>query len=161
MNDTALMLKGCMAVIALSLILQYVVCTWSKLKGGAGKTRCHWREATSRVRETMNGGVTLVLSSSMMVVPLLLVIAGDVELNPGPGGRYTCTNTAFTLSIILCKYVKYWEGEVYKRHTYSNLKLNLLMRVPLYSKILSMYTANSIEFWLTLSSNVGLHFLSS
>ena len=41
------------------------------------------------VRETMNGGVTLVLSSSMVVVLLLLVIAGDVELNPGPGGRYT------------------------------------------------------------------------
>lgn len=99
MNDTTLMLKGCMAVIALSLILQYVVHTWSKLKGGGGKIRCHWHEATSRVRETMNGGVTLVLSSFMVVVPLLLVIAGDVELNPGPGGRYTCTNT----TIIICK----------------------------------------------------------
>ena len=89
MNDTLLVLKSCMTVIALSLILQYVLRTWSKPKGSVGgKIRCHWHEATSRVRETVDGGVTLVLSSSMVVVPLLLVMAGDVELNPGPGGRY-------------------------------------------------------------------------
>ena len=90
MNDTPLMVKGCMAVIALSLILEYVVHTWSKPKGrgGGGKIRCHWREATSRVRETVDGGVTRVLSSFMAVV--LLLIAGDVELNPGPGGRCLC-----------------------------------------------------------------------
>ena len=88
MNDTPLMLKGCMAVIALSLILEYVVYTWSKPKGrgGGGKIRCHWCEATSQVRETVDGGVTRVLSSFMV----LLLIAGDVELNPGPGGRYLC-----------------------------------------------------------------------
>ena len=87
MNDTPLILKGCMAVIALSLILEYVVHTWTKPKGRGGgcKIRCHWREATSRVRKTVDGGVTL-LSSFMVVV--LLLIAGDVELNPGPGGRY-------------------------------------------------------------------------
>ena len=86
---TPLMLKSCLAVVALSLILQYIVHTWSKPKGSVGgKIRCHWREATSRVRETVDDGVTLVLSSAMVVVPLLLVMAGDVELNPGPGGRY-------------------------------------------------------------------------
>ena len=86
---TPLMLKSYLAVVALSLILQYIVHTWSKPKGSVGgKIRCHWREATSRVRETVDDGVTLVLSSSMVVVPLLLVMAGDVELNPGPGGRY-------------------------------------------------------------------------
>ena len=90
-KDTPLMLKSCMAVIALSLILQYIVRTWSEPKGSTGgKIRCHWCEATSRVRETVDDGVTLVLSSSMVVVPLLLVMAGDVELNPGPGGRYLC-----------------------------------------------------------------------
>ena len=45
MNDTPLVLNGCMTVVALSLILQYVVHSWSKLKGrgGGGKVRCHWQ----------------------------------------------------------------------------------------------------------------------
>ena len=72
----------------MSLILQYVVCVWSKPKGrcGGGKTRCHWHGATSQVRDIVNGEVTLALGSLVVVVSLLLVIAGDVELNPGPGG---------------------------------------------------------------------------
>ena len=53
MNDTPLVLKGCMTVVAMSLILQYVVHSWSKLKGrsGGGKVRCHWRGSTSQVKE--------------------------------------------------------------------------------------------------------------
>ena len=41
MNDTPLVLKGCMTVVALSLILQSVVHSWSNLKGkgGGGKVR--------------------------------------------------------------------------------------------------------------------------
>ena len=86
MNDTSLLLKGCMTVVALSLILQYVVHSWSKLKGkgGGGKVHCHWRESTSQVKKTVDGGGTLLLRP--IVIPLLLVIAGDVETNPGPGG---------------------------------------------------------------------------
>ena len=89
MNDTPLVLKGCMTVVALSLILQYVVHSWSKLKrrGGGGKVRCHWRESTSPVKVTVNSGGTLLLRAIMVVVPLLLVIAGDVETNPGPEGK--------------------------------------------------------------------------
>ena len=89
MNDTPLVLKGCMTVVALSLILQYVVHSWSKLKGrgGGGKVRCHWRGSTSRVKRILDGGGTLLLRAIMVVVPLLLVIAGDVELNPGPPNR--------------------------------------------------------------------------
>ena len=89
MNDTSLMLKGCMTVVALSLILQYVVHSWSKVKGkgGGGKVRCHWRESTCQVRGTVDGGGTLLLRTIVVVIPLLLLIAGDVELNPGPGGR--------------------------------------------------------------------------
>ena len=85
MNDTPLVLKGCMTVVALSLILQYIVHSWSKLKGkgGGGKVHCHWRESTSQVRGTVDGGGTLLRP---IVIPLLLVIAGDVETNPGPGG---------------------------------------------------------------------------
>ena len=77
-----------MTVVALSLILQFVVHSWSKLKGrgGGGKVRCHWRESTSQVKVTVNGGGTLLLRAIVVVIPLLLVIAGDVETNPGPEG---------------------------------------------------------------------------
>ena len=89
MNDTPLVLKGCMTAIALSLILQYVVHSWSKVKGrgGGGKVRCHWRESTCRLRETVDSGRALLLRV-IVVVPLLLVMAGDVERNPGPGGKF-------------------------------------------------------------------------
>jgi len=40
MNDTPLVLKGCMTVVALSLILQYVLHCCSKLKGKSGVARC-------------------------------------------------------------------------------------------------------------------------
>ena len=89
MNKTPLVLESWVTVIALSLILQYVVCSWYKLKGrgGSGKVRCHWRESTSQMKVTVNGGGTLLLRTIMVMIPLLLVIAGDVETNPGPGGK--------------------------------------------------------------------------
>ena len=89
MSDTPLVLKGCMTVVALSLILQYVVSSWSKLKGrgGAGKVRCHWWGSTSQVRGTVDGGGTLLLRTIVVIIPLLLVRAGDVETNPGPEGK--------------------------------------------------------------------------
>ena len=88
MNDTPLVLKGCMAVVALSLILQYVVHCCSKLKGrgGSGKVHCHWWEPTSQLNVLVDGGGTLLLRVIVVVIPLLLVIAGDVETNPGPEG---------------------------------------------------------------------------
>ena len=88
MNDTPLVLKGCMTVVALSLILKYVAHSWSNLKGRGrgGKVHCHWRESTSQVKVTVNGGGTLLLRAIVVVIPLLLVIAGDVETNPGPEG---------------------------------------------------------------------------
>ena len=90
MNDTPLVLKGCMTVVALSLVLQYVIHSWSQLKekGGGGKVRFHWRGSISLVRSTVDGGGTLLLRAIVVVMPLLLVIAGDVETNPGPGGYF-------------------------------------------------------------------------
>ena len=90
MNGTPLVLKGCMSVVALSLILQYVVCSWPTLKetGRGGKVRCHWRGSTSRTTRTVIGLGTLLLRAVVVVIPLLLVVAGDVELNPGPEGSY-------------------------------------------------------------------------
>jgi len=89
MNDTPLVLKGCMAVVALSLILQYIAHTWPKRKerGGGGKLCGHWSGTTSHVRETVCGRGTLLLKVFVVVIPLLLVMAGDVELNPGPDGN--------------------------------------------------------------------------
>ena len=86
MNDIPLVLKGCMTVVALSLILHYVVHSWSALKGKGvgGKVRCHWRGSTFRVSTILDGEGTLLLRAIVVVIPLLLVIAGDVETNPGP-----------------------------------------------------------------------------
>ena len=53
MNDTPLVLKGCMTVFALSLILQYVVYSWSKLKGRSGTVHCHQWVFTSQVRTSL------------------------------------------------------------------------------------------------------------
>ena len=66
MSDTPLVFKGCMTVVALSLILRYVVRSWSKLKGwgGGGKVHCHWRGSTSQVRGKVDGGETLLLRAS-------------------------------------------------------------------------------------------------
>ena len=90
MNDTPLVLKGCMTVVALSLILQYVVHSWSKLRGRGrgGKVCCHWQVAMFQVRGAVDGGRMLLLRAIVVVIPLLLVIAGDVETNPGPEGKY-------------------------------------------------------------------------
>ena len=89
MSDTPLVLKGCMTVVALSLILQYIVCSWSKLKGKgrSGKVRCHWQGSCSQVTGTVIGWGTPLLRAIIVVKLLLLVIAGDVETNPGPEGN--------------------------------------------------------------------------
>ena len=82
------MLKGCVTVVVVSLILQYIVHSWSKLKGrgGGGKVHCHWQGTTVQMGQMMNGWC-LLLRAIVVVIPLLLVIAGDVETNPGPGGK--------------------------------------------------------------------------
>ena len=86
MNNTTIVLKGCMTVVALSLMLQYVVHSWTKLngRGGGGKSHYHWKGSTFRVRGTVDGGGTGLVTTFVVVIPLLLVIAGDVEVNPGP-----------------------------------------------------------------------------
>ena len=81
-----------MIVVALSLILQYVVHSQSMLngRGRGGKVRCNWRWSTSQLRGAADGRRTLLLRAIVVVIPLLLVIAGDVETNPGPKGSFTC-----------------------------------------------------------------------
>ena len=90
MNDTPLVLKGCITVVALSLVLQYVVHSWPKLKGRGrgGKVYCHWQRSTSQLRGTVGGCGTLLLRATLVVILLQLVMAGDVETNPGPEGNF-------------------------------------------------------------------------
>ena len=93
-NNTSLVLKCCMTVLALSLILQYLVHSWPNMKGRVGscKVRCHWRAYTCQVKVNVDGGGgTLLLRANVVMILLLLVIAGDVETNPaGPGGNSVC-----------------------------------------------------------------------
>ena len=96
MNDTPLVLKGCMTVVALSLILKYVVCPKLNVKGGGGKVRCHWRESTCQVKVMVDGLGTLLLGAIVVMIPLLLVIAGDVETNPGPPKKEGIDNKEFS-----------------------------------------------------------------
>ena len=51
---------------------------------------CHWWGSTFQMRWTVDhdGGETLLLRAIVVVIPLLLVMAGDVETNPGPGGIF-------------------------------------------------------------------------
>ena len=42
---------------------------------------------TSQVNGTVDSGVTLLLRAIVEVMLLLLVMAGDVEINPGPKGN--------------------------------------------------------------------------
>ena len=83
MNGIPLVLKGYTTVVALSLIL---LCSWFKPKGKCcdGKLHCHWQGPTSQVRGVMDGGGILLLRVIVVMIPLLLVMAGDVEENPGP-----------------------------------------------------------------------------
>ena len=46
-----------------------------------------WR-GTSRVRGTVENGCTLQLRAIVEVITLLLMMAGDVETNPGPEGKF-------------------------------------------------------------------------
>ena len=46
-----------------------------------------WR-GTSRVRGTVESGCTLQLRAIVEVITLLLMMAGDVETNPGPEGKF-------------------------------------------------------------------------
>lgn len=83
MNDTSPVFKG----FVLSLMLHYIVRGWFRLKGrgGSGKIRCLCWGSTLNVKETVSsGGNKLLRVVVVVVMSLLLVMAGDVETNPGP-----------------------------------------------------------------------------
>ena len=82
MNNTPLVLKG----FALSLMLHCIVRGWFRLKGrgGSGKICCHWWGSTFNMKETVSSEGIKLLRVVVVVMSLLLVMAGDVETNPGP-----------------------------------------------------------------------------
>ena len=91
-NSTPLLLQGCMAVVSLSLILEYALRKWRscpKGTGRCGKVCCpklgggsiHSYSGEAGWRGRTVGGVLLQVC---VVVLALLLMAGDVERNPGP-----------------------------------------------------------------------------
>ena len=95
MNSTPLLLQGCMAVVSLSMILGYTF-RWRlsrrcgcdkmcrpKLGGGGSVPGAEVRG----MADTSVIGVCLLLEVCAVVLALLLMMAGDVERNPGPTGK--------------------------------------------------------------------------
>ena len=98
MNSTPFLLQGCMVVVSLSLILGYTLRRrpFAFRRCGCGKVcRPKLRNGSvpsAEVREMASlgtVGVCLLLRVCSVVLALLLM-AGDVERNPGPTGKEGC-----------------------------------------------------------------------
>ena len=93
MNSTPILLQGCMAVVSLSLILGYRFRRLPTGRCGCGKVyRPKLRGSSvpsAEVREIASLGIVGVclLLGVCAVVLTLLLLAGDVERNPGPTGK--------------------------------------------------------------------------
>ena len=93
MNSTPLLFQGCMAVVSLSLILGYTLRGRPIGRCGCGKVcRPKLRGGSvpsAEVSEMAGMGVieTCLLLRVCAVVLALLLMAGDVERNPGPTGK--------------------------------------------------------------------------
>ena len=93
MNSTPLLLQGCMALVSLSLILGYTFRRCPIRRCGCGKVcrpKLRGGSVPSReVRGMTNTGTigVCLLLRVFAVVLVLLLMAGDVERNPGPTGK--------------------------------------------------------------------------
>ena len=90
MNSTPSLLQGCMAIVSLSLVLGYSFRGRPIWRSGCGKVCCPKLRSGSVPSAEVRGmadtefvGVYLMLGVCAVVLVLLL-IAGDVERNPGP-----------------------------------------------------------------------------
>ena len=90
MNDTPLVLQSCLWVIFLSVILEYAFHSWIgflKGRGRCGKVHCPKLGDCSALKARgmvgVGNGMHLMLQVSLVLLALLL-LAGDVEQNPGP-----------------------------------------------------------------------------
>ena len=95
MNSTPVILQSCLAVVSLSLILEYAFgmrAVRPKVRSGCGKVRCP-KVKSLRVGSTIRamigeagsvvGGAAVCVKVATVVLALLLM-AGDIERNPGP-----------------------------------------------------------------------------
>ena len=93
MNSTPLLFQGCVAVVCLSVILGYTFRRLPNGRYGCGKVRRSKLRSGSvpsaEVREMASLGTVGVclLLRVCSVVLVLLLMAGDVERNPGPTGK--------------------------------------------------------------------------
>ena len=94
MNSTPLLLQGCMAVVSLSLILGYTFRRRLTGRCGCGKVCCTGKLRGGSVPSAEVGGMACtgtigvcLLVGVCAVVLALLLMAGDVERNPGPTGK--------------------------------------------------------------------------
>ena len=93
-NSTPLVFQGCMAVVSLSLILEYAFCRCRcpKATSGcgpklrSGSLHSHSGEARRGSTVGVGSGISLLLQVCVVLLALLLM-AGDVERNPGPTGK--------------------------------------------------------------------------
>ena len=93
MNSTPLLLQGCMTVVSLSLILGYTFRGCLIGRCGCGKV-CRPKlrglsVPSAEVRRMADTGIIAVclFLGVCAVVLALLLMAGDVERNPGPTGK--------------------------------------------------------------------------
>ena len=93
MNSTPLLLQGCMVVIFLSLILGYTFrrrpigrCVCGKVCRPKSSDGSVLSAEVRGMVDTGTIGVCLLLRVCAVVLALLLM-AGDVERNPGPTGK--------------------------------------------------------------------------
>ena len=104
MNSTPLLLQGCMAVVSLSLTLGYTLRRRPIGRHGCGKV-CRSKLRGGSVPNAEVGGMagmgvieTYLLLRVCSVVLVLLLMAGDVERNPGPTGKEG--NTVTQLAVV-------------------------------------------------------------
>ena len=113
MNDTPLVLQSCIVVVSLSLILEYGIHSWRgslKGRGGCDKMCCSKFGGGSVLSGEARGMVGVasgihVLLQVCLVMLALLLMAGDVERNPGPTtkeGRNCTVMAAYSLYNFLC-----------------------------------------------------------
>ena len=93
MNSAPFLLQGCMAVVSLSLILEYTFHRRPIGRFGCGKV-CRPKFRGGSIPNAEVGGMagmgiaeTCLLLRVCAVVLALLLTAGDVERNPGPTGK--------------------------------------------------------------------------
>ena len=82
-DDIPFALRSCIAGVSLLLVVQCIL-TFLK-KQHIRKALSSFVEGSYRVvKAVLTSGVPLLLKVCVVVIPLLLLLAGDVERNPGP-----------------------------------------------------------------------------